>query len=125
MRRGQALVEFALVFPVLCFAFVGMGEAAFLFSAQHGYQSEADVLAQWAADHPADVISADQAWSGVVASESTRTGCDGTPAVTWPDGTQIAGSRVALALTCHYQPHITSNLWTGLPVGVAAEAVVQ
>jgi TadE-like protein len=119
--RGQALVEFALIFPVLIFAFLGMGEAGFLFAAQHGYQSEADVVAQWAAINGPGNASWDRIWS----DEAARTGCDGRPVVTYPDGNASPGSRILVKLDCHYSPRITSNVWPGgLTVSVQSEAVV-
>ena len=121
--RAQALVEFALVFPILVVAFLGMGEAGFLFASQHGYQSTADVLASWAAYHVSEVPG--PSWDAVAGSETARTGCDGSPVVSWPDGGQASGDRVAVELACHYSPKITSNVWPGgLDVSVQAEAVV-
>jgi len=122
MERGQALVEFMLVFPVMALVALGFGEGAFLVSHQHGYQNEADVLASWAADHPADVPG--PSWDAVAASENSRVGCDGTPVVSWPDGSETPGSRVLVNLTCKYTP-VMSGLWSGLPVAVESEAVVQ
>jgi hypothetical protein len=124
MTRGQALVEFALIFPILAATFLGMGEAGFLFSAQHGYQNEADILASWVAIRGHE----DAAWHQLVVDERDRTGCDGEPDVSWFDddmGDHHPGSRVLVSLTCHYSPRITGNVWPdGLDVSVQSEAVI-
>jgi TadE-like protein len=126
------LVEFCLVMPIFLFAGLGMIEAGFLFAHQHGYQSGADVLAAWSAAHEADAPGGSgfsegapgAPWQLVVASEASRTGCDGSPAVSWLDG-RLPGDRVRVDVTCHFTPQATSNIWPGgLDVSVQAEAVI-
>lgn len=123
---GQALVEFALVLPLLMMLLLGFGEAAFLFSSQHAMQNGVDVLASWAAQEmavqPGESWKAD--WARVVREESDRTGCDDlNPEVIFPDGTHDPGDRVLVRWNCHYEPTITS-FWDGLAIPVESEAVV-
>lgn len=117
---AQALAEFALVLPLILFAFLGMTETAFLFATQHGYQSAADVEAAWTAAHGTD----DPRWAAMVRSEGERAGCVRSPEVSYPDGGAASGDRVWVKLTCPYVPHVLANLWAGMPVTVTAEAVV-
>lgn len=101
MRRGQALVEFALVLPVLMFLLLAFGEVAFLVAAQHGWQREADALADWSASHP------DEPWpSGLLA------GCD--------DVWVTTGELVTVDATCDYSTRL--GLLRGIPVSVEAVA---
>ena len=123
-KRAQALVEFALVLPLFLLIALGFGEAAFLFATQHGYQDGADVLAGWAAYHVA-VPGWQIGWDAVSADEERRIGCDGQARLSFPDGTQLPGSRLVVDLTCHYSPRITPNLWSGLPVSVQSSRVVE
>ena len=57
-HRGQTLVEFALVLPILMFMMLGFAELAFLFASRVGFQNSADVMVQWVAEemasHPGD-----------------------------------------------------------------------
>jgi hypothetical protein len=123
--RGQALVEFALVLPLLMFILLGFGEAAFLFAVRHGYQNGVDVMAQWAAhemsETPGESWQAN--WARVVSEEQARTGCDATPVVSFPDVTHGPGDRVLVDWPCHYRPRLTM-IWDGLTVSVESEAVV-
>lgn len=125
--RGQALVEFALVLPVLMLVLLGFAEVAFLAATQHGYQNGVDVLAEWAASEMSEQPgeSWQTGWGQVVRQESDRTGCgDLAPDVSFPDGTHAAGDRVLVRWACHYRPRLTT-LWDGsLPVGVQSESVV-
>ena len=102
VSRGQALVEAALVMPVLLFAFMAMAELAFLVSASYGWQRGADVLAQAAAvrvaQNPGESWKA--GWTAISNQEEARAGC-GTPDVEFPDGTQ-AGGRVEVSWVCDY-----------------------
>ena len=124
--RGQSLVEFALVLPLLMLLLLGFGEAAFLAATQHGFQNGVDALAGWAAYRMADAPgeSWQAGWGAVVDQESDRTGCaDRSPTVTFPDGTHGPGDRVLVRWSCHYQPRLT-RIWDGLAVRVESEAIV-
>jgi Flp pilus assembly protein TadG len=125
-RLGQAVVEFAVVLPLIMVVLLGFGETAFLVATQHAFQNGADVLAERAAfemsSSPGESWKA--GWQAVVADEDERTGCgDTSPSVALPDGTHGPGDRVLVVWHCHYTPHITSG-WGGLPVTVQSEAVV-
>lgn len=115
--RAQALVEFALVLPVLMLVLLGFGEVGFLMSAQHGWQRSADSVA----DAVAAGLAAPEL-AALVAAERTRTGCASDPVVTFPDGTD-PGARVLVGWTCWYQPRLT-RLFDGLPVTVESVAVL-
>lgn len=125
-RRGQSIVEFALVLPLLIFLLLGFGEAAFLVATREGYQNGVKVLAEWAAsemyEQPGE--SWQSGWGRVVNDEQGRTGCGGVPTVSFPDGGHDPGDRVRVRWSCTYHPRITSNIWQGLPVTVESEAVV-
>ena len=126
--RGQALVEFALVMPILMFMLLGFGEAAILFAQRWGYQNGVDVMAQWAAVDMS--ASPGESWKSgfnrIVDEEAEQWGCldqDG-PEVSFPDGTHEAGDRVLVAWDCTYEPKLTPALGIEVPIRVESEAVV-
>lgn len=121
--RGQTLVEFALVMPILMFMLLGFGEAAMLFATRAGYQNGVDVLAQWAASQMAEGLWP-VGWSQVVDDEQNRVGCADQPAVTFPDTTNEPGDRVLVRWECVYEPRLTPALGLNIPVRVESEAVV-
>lgn len=125
MRRGQALVEFALVVPIILFTFLGMAEVGFLFADQHGWQRGADVLADAAAirvaTEPGDSWRA--GWQALADDERARAGCN-PPDVSFPDGGQDPGQRVQVSWTCDYRPRITAGLWPGLRATIRSTAVI-
>jgi hypothetical protein len=101
-RRGQALVEMALVLPLLLFLFLGAVEAAFLLTAK-AYQDRAtSVVAVWAAEHPRD-----SSWNSIAVRELP--GC--TVTVTTPRPDLIEATAI-----CLYHPVATHGLWNGLPM---------
>lgn len=113
---GQALVETALVLPVLLFLLLGIIGVGYLAHARVLYQNGVDVLAQVAAHDPN--------WRSKVPEEDRRTHCHADPnlpAIEYPDGNDASGSRIALTWHCHIE---TGWLFDGLPVTVSSEAVI-
>jgi hypothetical protein len=114
---GQAIVEMALILPILLFVLLGFVEVGFLFAARDRYQNGVDVLTELAAADRSD------AWRNKVQSEDDRVGChDGQPDVTYPDGDQAPGSRIRLVWTCHYRPVFVPML--NVAVAVESEALI-
>jgi hypothetical protein len=110
--RGQALVEFALILPVMMLIILGAIEAGFLVN-QKGSQDRATaVVADWAADHPGD-----ESWHAVAADQLP--GCDVTVDEIGRPGI------VTAAATCQYQPVATHGLWDGLPISSSESAVTS
>jgi Flp pilus assembly protein TadG len=112
--RGQSLVEFALVLPIMLFLFLGFGEAAFLYSRIHAAQTAADTLADVAVQSPGE------SWNSIVQDELDRAECtDGIVAVE-----ALTAGRTLVKLTCVYVPIVTNGLWPGLHYSVQGEAVI-
>lgn len=128
MKRGQALVEFALVLPILIFMLLGFAEVAFLVATQHGYQRGADVLADVAVERmrtmPGESWQA--GWEQLVNEEGVRAGCSNPNVeVSFPDMTHQAGDRVVVTWSCAYEPVVTQGLWPGLIVSATSAAVIR
>ncbi len=116
MRHGQALVETALVFPVLLFLLLAIIGVGFLMESTLRDQNGVDTLVDLGA-HGRD-------WSGDVQDVNDRSGCNADPLqpdVTYPDGDQSAGDRFILTWHCHFA---TRWLLDGLPITVSAEGVI-
>lgn len=114
---GQALVETAIVMPVLLTLLLGIIGVGFLFLSMLRMQNGVDVLAQLAAAEPG--------WETHVQSEDSRTACHADPlqpAVAYPDGSTDSGHRVELTWHCHLH---TGWLFDGLPITVSSEAVIR
>ncbi len=110
--RGQAIVEFALVLPVLMLVLLGVIGVFYLDLSTRKMQQGIDVLAQLAAH--------DDSWRTAVASENARTGCHANPVVpevTYPDRNH---RRMLLTWHCRLE---TRWIFDGLPITVSAEAV--
>lgn len=125
--RGQSLVEFALVLPLLLFLFLGFAEAAFLVATRHAQQTGADVLAAAAAERIASEGATWQTgWQPLVAEEADRAGCAAaTVGVEFPDETSGPGDRVVLTWSCPYEPVATRGLWPGLVIRLSSAAVIR
>ena len=119
--RGQALVEFALVLPLLMFLLLGFGEVAFLVATQHRYQNSADVLAQSVAIAIANGPGWEAAWDAVVHDEQARVDCAASPGLAVPEGTD-PGDRVLVTWRCDYHAKLISGL--GVPITVESVAVI-
>lgn len=104
--RGQALVEFALVFPLMCAALLAFAEVGFLLAYQAGQQNATTTLATWRTQHPTDDIGP------VLASEVARIGCDS------PTLSETATPVVVVRLTCSYTGRVVSGF--AVPVSTSA-----
>ncbi len=123
-QRGQAIVEFALIMPILMLILLGIGEITFLAAWGHNSQQTADVLADVAASRMTpDNESWRSGWTPIAADEIERAGCESVD-VTFPDGTHRYGDRVRVRLACTYHWHLTDALG-GIPQHFEAEAVVR
>lgn len=107
--KGQAIVEFALVFPLLCFVALGFTEAAFLFIDRAAQDRATDDVVEWAAGHQG------QAWNSIANRELP--GCDVTV-------TLIAKDLLEARSACAYIPRVTRGLWPGLVITSAESAVL-
>ena len=88
---GQALIEFALVFPVLCALLLGTIEMGAFGARWIAWTRLAGTVADYAA---ADAASAIPTW---FVTEATAAGC-GAPAATF----DTSGEPWRLTMTCHY-----------------------
>jgi hypothetical protein len=108
---GQALVEFALIAPVMILVLLGAAEMGMLYAARAAQDRSTAVVADWAADRPGED------WR--LAADRELPGCD--VHVTIDDGLGI----LTATATCTYHPRITSNLWDGLPISSEASAAIS
>jgi hypothetical protein len=108
--RGQAIVEFALVFPIIAAILLGAAEMGMLYAARAAQDRAGGVVADYAAARPGD-----ESWNAVADRELP--GCDVDVTT---DGLGILTARA----TCQYEPVITSNLWDGLPISSEASAAI-
>ena len=99
--HGQALVEFALVMPLVFVIILGAMEAGALLIAKADQDRNVAELAAWSALYPDEP-------SGPVLGALGLSGC--VVAVTTTDTLLTADA------SCTYSPIITSNLWEGLPI---------
>lgn len=126
--KGQVIVEFALLMPLLLFMSLGFIEAQFLFAAQHSMQIKTNVLAQVAAEKiailPGESWNAN--WNTLITSETVGSRCASKPTVNvqFPDVTKKSGDRVKIIWSCPYAPMI-QGIWPGLVVTVQSEAVID
>jgi len=94
-QRGQALVEFAFIVPILLFIILGATEVGFLLVTKAHQDRATAVVAEWAAEHPSD------SWSAVANKELP--GCDVEVSSPLPELVQATSQ-------CPYQPKV------GLPM---------
>lgn len=115
--RGQAVVEFAIVAPLMLTILLGVVAVFYLDLSHRAMQNGVDVLAQLAARGPT--------WVAKVPDENDRTRCNADPLmpeVEYPDTLALPGNRVLLTWHCHLETHW---IFDGLPVTVSSEAVIQ
>ena len=108
-RRGQILVEFAVLVPVLLFIILGAIEAGFLVNAKAAQDRSTAVVAEWAAEHPGE------SWNSVAARELP--GCDVM-------ATNPHQELVEITATCLYSP-VVLVMFEGLPMTSSESAVTQ
>ncbi len=110
-HRGQAIVEFALVLPLMLFICLGFVEAGFLLATQATQARATGVVADYAAAHPTEAP-----WDSVIALEGLAS-CAVAVTTPMPDIVHVES-------TCYYDPRVTHGLWEGLPITVEADAAL-
>ena len=106
--RGQALVEFALITPILLFTILGGVEAGFLLITKAHQDRATAVVAEWAATHPGE------SWNAVANKELP--GCSVSVTSLVPD-------LVEATSQCQYQAKTGLPMFNGLPIGSREAAV--
>lgn len=108
---GQALVEFALITPILLFTILGGVEAGFLLIAKADQDRTTAVIAQWAALHPGE------SWNSVANKELP--GCTVDVRESSPD-------LVEAASRCQYNAKVLVGfpIFSGLPISSHETAAV-
>lgn len=115
-RGGQALVEFALVTPILLGLFLGGADVAYLYL-RNGLAQRA---VQNVADRAAITLDVSPAGDPFVADEADRAGClTFDYSLGFPDGGHAPGDRVSAGLGCSFD-----DLFGPRTLDVAATAVV-
>ena len=109
-QSGQALVEFALVAPILMAMLLGVLAGGLLFLGAMSQQHSTGTLADWMAANPDATSEEEAAMSALVIPD----GCDSS--------VDTAGQIVTATLTC---PTIAGELVPGLPVQVTTSAVAH
>lgn len=102
-------MEFALVFPIMCFAALGFVEAGFLLGQKAHQDRATDDVAEWAAAHP------NASWNSI--ATDLLKGCSVT-VTTQRDVVDVRS-------TCTYDPRITRGLWEGLQLRSHETAIVR
>ena len=110
--RGQALVDFALILPILLFIILGAMEAGFLLITKAQQDRDTAVIAEWAVAHPGE------SWNSV--ANHLLPGCTVTVSTPTPDVVEAA-SR------CQYHPKVLVGfpIFGGLPVSSQESAVKE
>lgn len=128
MRRqaeGQALVEFALILPVLLILMVGIFDVALAVWQSNTLAAAAREGTRYAIVHGSSSSSPvgpgsgsytapdqDTVVAGIVGSQATGV-ASVTVASTWPDGNADRGSRVSVVATAAYTPVLSQVLAGG------------
>ena len=119
-RRGQALVEFALIFPIMLVLLLGTVEVGFYLLQVQLSQNGVAVLS--------DLAAASTNWKSRTNDEDRRTRCHAKPLqpdVAYPDGGDAPGDRILLTWHCHYDTLIAADIFpNGINYSVSAEAVI-
>jgi hypothetical protein len=98
--RAQALVELAIMLPVLMLVALGFTEVGFLVVTKAHQDRATSTVAEYAATRH------DDSWHAVAAHELP--GCDVTVNEPQP-------GLIEAVATCQYQPHVLPG-WSGLPM---------
>jgi hypothetical protein len=126
-RKGQALVEFALVLPVLMILLLMAIDLGRLYFGWVVTQNMARIAANYAANDPAGPWGAGSTYQAQINADAATINC--TPPALWPapsfidGGTQI-GDRVQVNLTCGFR--VLTPLVSGIvgnPVQLGASSV--
>lgn len=108
MASGQSIVEFALIFPLMCFAALGFFEAGMLLAQKAQQDRDTAVVADYAASHPGD------AWQAIAARLLPSCTLD----------VSEASDLVTATSTCQYRGRVTSGL-LDVPISSSESAVVE
>lgn len=135
-RRGQSLVEFALVLPVLLVILLMVLDFGHVFLGWVNLQNTARIAADFAATHadawPSSApdsrqLAAQQRYQDLIKRDATTINCalpTALPIPGFPDGASTLNGRASVSLTCDFQlltPVIGDIL--GNPVRLGASAV--
>jgi hypothetical protein len=105
--RGQALVEFALVLPVLLLLLLIVIDFSRLYFAWVATQNMTRIAANYAANQPAGPWGSGSTYQAQINADATTINCAMPsiwPAPTFPDGTTNIGDRAQVSLTCDFHP---------------------
>lgn len=129
--RGQSLVEFALVLPILMLILLITVDFGRVFMGWVTLNNAARIAANYAASGQPPLTDTQIAqYQMIVARETTGINCDGlsTPVPTYPGGTAVGGRAVA-SLSCnfHFVTPFLGNLFpaSGLPVGASSDFPIR
>ena len=129
--RGQALVEMAVILPLLILFLVMAIDLGRVFFSWVGVQNAARIGADYAASHPLDgdwtslTDPNTKTYVDRMLADATAIGCDlpdPMPLPTFPDGTS-PGNTAVVTLTCDFAPitPVVASL-VGAPLKIDAEA---
>jgi hypothetical protein len=116
--RGQALVETALVLPLLMLVMLAVLSIYFLDVQRRDMQQGVDVLADLAATDD------DESWHSMAGEENDRHSCNADPLVPdveYLDGHRDPGGRLLMTWHCTL---VTNWIFDGTRVDVSAERVI-
>ena len=139
--RGQALVEFALVLPVLILVLTGVFDLARVVSISSTLDSAVREGTRYAIVHgemstsPAGPGTAtytapdrDSTVEAVVRNAAVATPSDLAVRVTWPDGNNRRNSRVIVTATASYTPILSAAILGGglrVPLSASSRLPIQ
>ena len=118
-ERGQTVIEFALALPILLLLLVGIFDVARMVWYTNTLAHAAREGTRYAITHgagsgsPSGPPPQDDAAVVDVATRSATGVPDLTVVVTWPDGDNERGSRVAVEATSSYLPTLSEYLLNG------------
>jgi TadE-like protein len=125
--RGQGIVEFALILPVLMVLLLLTIDMGRLYFGWVATQNMARIAANYAADYPAGPWGSGSTYQAQIDADATTINCippASWPAPTFPDGATNIGDRAQVSLTCGF--HLLTPLLSavvGNPINLGATAV--